>query len=107
MDITQAKARMASFLDGKELTFSIEQFPSGEWTAQCNEIPGIITGGTGDDITNSDTLMRDAIVAAAGVDPEFINDVIKFVGYRDIPHTSSQVSSMTAEKKKEAEYVLH
>jgi len=81
MSIEQAKKKLAEFLGDRVLTFSIKRYESGEWVAECNEIPGIMTGGMGDDIAAMDRMMKDAILTAAGVDTEYVNDVLKFVGY--------------------------
>lgn len=102
MESNQAKARLATFLGGRELTFSIKKYPDGEWVAECNEIPAIMTGGKEDDITNMDALIRDAILTAAGVDTKFANEVLKFVGYRQ----PSGLTSFFRTEKTEADYVL-
>lgn len=81
MNIEQAKNKLAEFLGDKVLTFSIKRYEGGEWVAECNEIPGIMTGGLGDDIAVMDRMMKDAILTAAGVDIEYVNDILKFVGY--------------------------
>ena len=39
-----------------------------------------MTGGMGDDIAAMDRMIRDVILTAAGVDTEYINDILKFVG---------------------------
>lgn len=81
MNLEQAKKSLEAFLGDKVLTFSIRKYPDGEWIAQCNEIPAIMTGGMGDDISKMDMMMRDAIVTAAGIDSEYAGEVLKFVGY--------------------------
>ncbi len=105
MNIEQAKTNLKSFLNGKELTFSIKRFENDEWIAECNEIPAIATGGMGDDITNLDLMIREAIVTAAGIDAEYAKDLLQFKGYRP------KVSAFSFLKldnviKNEAEYVL-
>ncbi|MFZ2303288.1 MAG: hypothetical protein WAV98_00675 [Minisyncoccia bacterium] len=79
MEQKKAKAQLEKFLKGRTLTFSTTHYPSGEWVAQCNEIPGIVTGGM--DLGMKDTLMRDAILAAAGVNAKYANTLLKNVGY--------------------------
>ena len=102
MKPNEAKTRLATFLGGRELTFSIKKYPDGEWVAECNEIPAIMTGGKEDDITNMDTLIRDAILTAAGIDTKFANDILKFVGYRQ----PGSFASFFRSEKTEADYVL-
>jgi predicted RNase H-like HicB family nuclease len=80
MNLIQAKERLAQFLGETVLTFSIKKYEDGEWVAECNEIPAIMTGGMGDDITQMDDMIRDAILTAAGIDPEYRDQVLKFVG---------------------------
>lgn len=103
MELNQAKDRLATFLGGKELTFSIRKYPDGEWVAECNEIPAIMTGGKEGDITNMDTMIRDAILTAAGIDTKFANEILKFVGYRQ---SSSFADFFREEKTEAADYVL-
>lgn len=83
MNMEQAKIQLSAFLNGRELTFTVSNFDSGEWIAECNEIPGIITGGMGNDITTMDSLIRDAILVAAGLDSESSSNLLKFVGYKE------------------------
>ncbi|HEV3244931.1 MAG TPA: hypothetical protein VG102_01070 [Candidatus Paceibacterota bacterium] len=81
MNEEQAKQRLREFLQNRELTFSIRTYDStGEWIAECNEIPGIITGGIGD-YTERDQLMRDAIITAASVKGDF-GYLLEFKGYK-------------------------
>ena len=103
MEIKAAKKRLAAFLGGRTLTFSIKTFENGEWVAECNEIPAIITGGMGDDISNRDVLIRDAILTAAGVDIELAGDVLKFVGYKP---AGALASFFKNSEKAAAEYVV-
>lgn len=84
------------------LTFSIEEYTNGEWIATCNEIPSITTGGMGNDITKRDSLIREAILTAAGVDISYADEILKFVGYRP---ASVLRSVFNREIVKEAEYV--
>ena len=107
-DLDKAKKQVETFLGGKEITFSIRNFPNGEWIAECNEMPAIMTGGMGDDITAMDMMIRDAIATAAGIKPELTKDAIKFTGLRNI---GSKVSNLFKSEKKnrrnrEAEYVI-
>ncbi|MBM3261228.1 hypothetical protein FJY93_02310 [Candidatus Kaiserbacteria bacterium] len=62
----QAKDLLRAFLQGRILSFTTNQYDDGSWLAECNEIPAITTGTTGD-YSELDTLMRDAIVSAAGI----------------------------------------
>ncbi|MDP3958152.1 MAG: hypothetical protein Q8Q36_01645 [bacterium] len=79
MTLEQAREQLRKFLGGRILTFTVMEYDNGEWAAQCNEIPGIITGGVGD-YTERDTFMRDAIVTAAGLGSEFAG-ILQFEGY--------------------------
>lgn len=79
MEQKKAKAQLEKFLKGRTLTFSTTHYPSGEWVAQCDQIPGIITGGM--DLNTSDALKRDAILTAAGVDVKYSNVLLKNLGY--------------------------
>lgn len=81
--LEQAKLRMKTFLGDSEITFSIRNFPSGEWIAECNEIPAIMTGGMNGDITTIDAMIRDAIITAVGIDSEYTNDVLRFNGLKE------------------------
>jgi hypothetical protein len=102
MELNDAKTRLHGFLGDRELTFSIRKYPDGEWVAECNEIPAIMTGGKADDITNIDTMIRDAILTAAGVDPKYANEILKFVGYRQ----ANRIGNLFRTERTEAEYVL-
>jgi len=108
MTKAEAREQLDRFLGGKVLTFSFEHYPSGEWVATCNEIPSIVTGGMGDDITSIDQMLREAIVCAAGVPAEH-TDALRFVSYaqergsffdRAMRRTRENVRS------EEAQYVL-
>ena len=62
----QVKSALKEFIGHSKITFNFVIHGNGEWTAQCNEIPGIITGGLmGRD--DPDILMREAICVAAGL----------------------------------------
>jgi len=107
MNLEQAKARLAQFLGGRELTFCIKTYPDGEWVAECNELPAIMTGGMADDITNMDTMIRDAIVTAAGVDSQYASQILKFTGYRNPKQNSvSNFFSPQKAERAEADYVI-
>lgn len=93
MTDAQARAQLDAFLKGETLTFSFSHEPSGEWVATCNQIPGIVTGGMGDDITEMDRLLRDAIVTAAGVPTEFAH-VLRFVSYKERPTKERPLRSL-------------
>lgn len=103
MNLEQTKAQLKRFLGGKVLTFSITTYANGEWVAECNEIPAIITGGLGGDITSMDRMMRDAILTAAGVDTQYSGDALEFVGYKPIGGLAQIFGS---EKNREAEYAI-
>lgn len=113
MNIEQARKNLERFLGDKVLTFSIRHYPDGEWVAECNEISAIMTGGMGNDIANMDRMIREAILTAAGINTDYAEEVLKFVGYE--PKLSSQkVSSWFRPSQlhspisieKEAEYVI-
>jgi hypothetical protein len=108
MNIEQAKARLAQFLGEDELTFSIKKYPDGEWVAECNEIPAIMTGGMASDITNMDAMIRDAIVTAAGVETEYAGQILRFTGYRQPKQSiaSNLFSPSKEAEKSEADYVI-
>lgn len=107
MNKEKAKAQLGEFLKGRVLTFSITNHLDNEWVAECNEIPGIITGGSGDDITNRDDLIRDAICTAAGVDTKYAKDILKFVGYKPTGPLEDFFNTNGKKDRKmaEAEYV--
>ena len=102
MELETAKKRLQSFLGDRELTFSIRTYPDGEWVAECNEIPAIMTGGKEDDITSMDAMIRDAILTAAGVDAEFAGEILKFVGYRQ----PNRLIKLSKTERTEADYVI-
>ncbi|OGG44426.1 hypothetical protein A2841_00435 [Candidatus Kaiserbacteria bacterium RIFCSPHIGHO2_01_FULL_48_10] len=99
MELEEAKKQLRKFFGGKVLTFSIKEFNSSEWVAECNEIPAIITGGTGNNITERDALIRDAIVVAAGIGSGFQN-LLVFEGYK-VPNGIFPFNALT-----KAEYAL-
>jgi hypothetical protein len=102
MELDEMKTRLQAFLQGRELTFSIRRYPDGEWVAECNEIPAIMTGGKEDDITDMDVMIRDAILTAADVDPLLASGLLKFVGYRQ----ANRSANLFRTERTEAEYVL-
>lgn len=102
MNKEQAREQLMRFLGGGVLSFSITTYPNGEWVAECNEIPAIVTGGLGGDITSMDRMLRDVILTAAGVDTEYADDLLRFVGYKPIGFLAHLFGS----KEKEAEYAL-
>lgn len=101
MTLEEAKKQLRSFLGGRELTFSIRKYDNGEWVAECNEIPAIMTGDLNDDVTNQDEMIRDAILTAAGVDPQYKREVLKFV-----LHKPTLLTGLFGGRSHEAEYVL-
>ncbi|KKU50169.1 MAG: hypothetical protein UY47_C0007G0024 [Parcubacteria group bacterium GW2011_GWB1_49_7] len=108
MNIQQAKANLEKFLGDRMLTFSIMKYQNGEWVAECNELPAIMTGGMGDDVAEMDRMIRDAILTAAGIDPKYSQQVLRFVDlkspFRWGTNLFSHSSMRTAER--EAEYVI-
>lgn len=102
MNLEQAKTQLRSFLKGRVLTFSITTDANGEWVAECNEIPAIITGGLGGDITTLDRMMRDVILTAAGVDTQYSGEALKFVGYKPI----GILAQIFGSESKKAEYAI-
>lgn len=87
----KAKVQLGKFLKGKVLTFSMTHYLSGEWVAQCNEIPGIITGGM--DLNIMDAMIRDAILTAANVDVKYSNTLLKNIGYAASTSTRTRRTS--------------
>ena len=68
----QVKELLRKFTDNQVLTFKVERFKEeDEWIATCNQIPGIITGGTGNDCNEMFEQMRDAVLTAAGIDVKY------------------------------------
>src|SRR5690348_12474874 len=109
MTIEQAKDQLKRFLGDTTLNFTFETFDDGEWTAVCNEIPSIVTGGKGVDITTIDAMIREAIVVAAGIDPIYKNDVLNFKGAQPVSKPLISVFSKDmfgGATLRSAEYVL-
>lgn len=110
MKIEQAKEQLKKFLGGRTLTFSIRWYDNNEWVAECNEIPAIMTGGKGDDIAYMDTMMREAILTAAGIDTEYAAEILKFVRLNPMPMHASVLGlnrpSASVNRDRQAEYVL-
>lgn len=82
MNQERAKQNMKAFMGNLEvLTFSIRYFPGEEtkWVAQCNEVDGIITCGTGFDMDQMQDYLEDAILTAAGIPKEFADGLLKKV----------------------------
>ncbi len=75
--LKQAKDQLERFMGETVLTFSVKQYPGEEWVAQCNEIDGIVTGGTGYDLDQMERLIRDAILSAAGIPNKFADKILK------------------------------
>lgn len=109
MNKIEAREQLNSFYNGETLTFSFENFPSGEWIATCNEIPAIVTGGMNDDITSKDSMIREAIVTAAGIPAEH-GDVLRFMGYGGVREVAQsfmdRVRSKQSVTREAACYVL-
>jgi predicted RNase H-like HicB family nuclease len=107
MNIQQAKANLEKFLGDKMLTFAIRKYRNGEWVAECNELPAIMTGGMGDDLAEIDRMIRDAILTAAGIDPLYSEQVLKFVDLkRPTSWLPSPFRSSITTREREAEYVI-
>ncbi len=106
MNKEQAKSLLEKFLGGRELTFSIKQYDNREWVATCNEIPAIMTGGLGYNITDIDTMIRDAILTAAGIDTIYANDILKFTGYKNAKNSIASFLNLDNLVKNEAEYAI-
>ncbi len=102
MNLEQAKTQLRHFLRGRVLTFSITPYPNGEWVAECNEVPAIITGGLGGDITTMDCMMRDAILTAAGVDTQYAGEALEFIGYKPV----GVLAQIFGSENKKAEYAI-
>jgi hypothetical protein len=109
MTLEQAKMQLQSFFGERVLTFSVRNSDSGEWVARCNEIPAILTGGNDEDIAIMDRLMRDAILTAAGVDPEYGPHLLKLVDYapKEIIHQMAPSKTpFVFGADREAEYAI-
>jgi hypothetical protein len=106
--IEKARLDLEQFLGDTMLTFSIKNYSNGEWTAYCNEIPAIMTGGMGVDISTMDRMIRDAILTAAGVDPDLAEEVLKFTGLN--PELRKKQTEdgpvFLANNRREAEYAI-
>lgn len=102
MEQQEAKEQLRTFFNGRLLTFTIRDFLDGEWVAECNEIPGIITGGKGEDITGRDKLIRDAIATAAGL-PGEVGNIIEFKG---LVQAGQMTSIFTRTSTAKAEYAF-
>jgi hypothetical protein len=76
MTFDQARKQLRDFTRGEILSFSVTYFENGEWSAVCNEIPAITTGGINDSRDVMEELMRDAILTAAGVDGRFADELL-------------------------------
>jgi len=77
MSKEQAKKRLEQFMGNDTLTFTVKKYPNDRWVAQCNEIDGIITGGTGYDLAIMESLLQDAILTAAGIPAEHADGMLK------------------------------
>jgi hypothetical protein len=106
MNKEQAKSLLLKFLGGREFTFSIKQYDNREWVAVCNEIPAIMTGGLGYNITDIDFMIRDAILTAAGIDTVYANDILKFTGYKNSKNSIASFLNLDNLVKNEAEYAI-
>ena len=96
MNKEEAKQKLKKFMRDQVFTFTIESYPEGRWVAQCNEVDGIMTCGTGYDQGEMEALIQDAILSAAGIPKEFSSGIIKRVWSNDlsvIPAPSSEIKS--------------
>lgn len=107
----QAKQKIAHFMgNNKVLTFSIKYFPGPEhkWIAQCNEIDGIITGGSGFDLEKMENLMEDAILTAAGIPLEVAEGLLKRVWGGDmITQIRAEINTGSSIKLFQSTYQLN
>lgn len=82
MTSDQARAQIKRFVGNNEkLDFEFE-FVGDEWIAVCTQIPALSTGGKGRDDQEIRAQIKDAIVAAAGVDAEYADEAIDDVSLR-------------------------
>lgn len=84
MNQAQSKARMKAFIGNDVLTFTIKYSPGNKWVAQCNEVDGIITCGTGFDLAQMEDAIEDAILTAAGIPRKFTQGLLKRVWSGDV-----------------------
>ena len=77
MSKSQSKLKLKKFLGDTALTFTFKTYDDGEWVAQCDQIPGLATGGKNDDLAVVDSMIRDAILTSAQINPEY-TDLLKF-----------------------------
>ncbi len=103
MNIQKEKEKLKNFLDGRSLNFTVTHYSDGEWVAECNEIPAIITGGMSGDITKIDYMMREAILTAANIDIELSEQLLSF---KNIGSAGFLVNILGSQDKKKAEYAL-
>lgn len=111
MEKAAAKKRLQQFIGNTVLTFSIRTLDSGEWIAECNEIPGLATGGAWSDISNMDEMIRDAILTAARVDVAH-DDLLRFANFEEVRASRSTLGRLTGRndvgvtRSNTAEYAL-
>jgi len=102
---------MKNFMgDNKTLTFSIKHFPGPEhkWVAQCNEIDGIITCGTGFDLEKMEDFIEDAIITAAGIPAKFADGLLKKIWSADtVVQTRTDVDASSSVKLFQSTYQLN
>jgi predicted RNase H-like HicB family nuclease len=103
MNLEKAREILGNFLKRQRISFIITKYPSGEWVAECNEIPAVMTGGMSDDITKIDAMIREAVLTAANIDAQYSNDLLKFVGIESQGFLGS-LFNLNTDKK--ADYVL-
>ena len=103
MNLEKARGILGNFLKHRQISFIITKYPSGEWVAECDEIPAVMTGGMSDDITKMDAMIREAVLTAANIDVEYSNDLLKFVGIESRGFLGNLFHLNTDRK---AEYVL-
>ena len=103
MNLEKAREILGNFLKRQHISFIITRYSSGEWIAECNEIPAVMTGGMSDDITKIDAMIREAILTAANIDAQYSIDLLKFVGIESRGFLGNLFNLNTG---KTAEYVL-
>lgn len=77
MNLQQAQEQLKKFSGGQVLTFSVTHFPEGGWSAVCDQIPAVTTCGDDSDVQKMETLMKDAILTAAGIDGAFADSLLR------------------------------
>ncbi len=103
----QAEKQLNKFMGNQPLTFSLKQGTNEEWVAQCNEVDGIITCGTGYDLAEMERLMQDAILSAAGIPKEFSENMLKRVFSNEIVEIKTELNSSSSVTPFQSAYHLN